>query len=236
VHDAAPSAVPDRAALRAVLPRALSLAAAVGVFGVSFGVLAADAGLSPAQAQALSLFVFTGSAQYAAVSAIAAGATIPAVVAVALLLNTRCLPFGLALAPLLGRGPAARALGAHLVIDESTALALAEREPVRARAAFWVTGLSVFAFWNANTLAGVLAGDALGDPGRLGLDAVFPAAFVALLAPLVRSRPAAVAALAGAAIALLLVPAAPAGIPVTASALGALAGLLVTRRAGGRTG
>jgi 4-azaleucine resistance transporter AzlC len=218
------------AEVRAVAGPALSLALAVGVFGISFGVLASDAGLTVPQASATSLLVFAGSAQYAAVAAAGAGAAAPAVLLVGLLLNTRCLPFGLAVAPLLGTGRAARLLGAHLVIDESSALALAERDPARARAAFWVTGIAVFGCWNAATVAGALAGSAIGDPARLGLDAVFPAAFIALLAPLLRDRGSRAAAVAGAPVALALVPVLPAGLPVTVAALGVVAGLLAERR------
>lgn len=216
---------------RSVLAPALSLALAVGIFGVSFGVLAASAGLSLPQASAMSLLVFTGSAQYAAVAAAAAGAAMPAVVLTGLLLNTRCVAFGVALAPVIGGRWSHRLLGAQLIIDESTALAMAEEDPARARAAFWMTGLAVFGCWNAATVAGALAQSALGDPRRLGLDAVFPAAFVALLVPMVRRRSHLAAALAGAAVAVSAVPFAPAGVPITLGALGALAGVAAERRA-----
>jgi len=215
---------------RTILAPALGLALAVAVFGVSFGVLAASAGLSLPQTMGMSGLVFTGSAQYAAVTAAAAGAAMPAAVLTGLLLNTRCLPFGVALAPVIGSRRRDRLLGAHLVIDESAALALAERDPARARAAFWMTGLAVFGFWNAATVAGALAQSALGDPRRLGLDAVFPAAFVALVIPMARGHGPAAAAAAGAAIALALVPFTPAGVPITAGALGVLAGVAAERR------
>ena len=216
---------------RSLLGPAVGLGLAVGVFGFSFGVLAASAGLSVPQASAMSLLVFTGSAQYAAVTAAAAGAALPAVVLTGLLLNTRCLAFGAALAPVIGARWSHRLLGAQLIIDESTALAMAEREPARARAAFWLTGLAVFGFWNAATVAGALAGSAVGDPRRFGLDAVFPVAFVALLMPMLRRRSTLAAALAGAAIALVAVPVAPPGIPITLGALGVAAGILTERRA-----
>ena len=109
------------------------------------------------------------------------------------------------------------------MIDESTAMARSQADARGARLAFWATGASVFACWNAATIAGALLGRAVADPAALGLDAVFPAAFVALLAPHLATRAARRTALAGAAIAAALVPVAPAGIPVLAATLGVLA-------------
>ena len=115
-----------------------------------------------------------------------------------------------------------RALDAHLVIDESTAMAHAQRDPVERRRGFLLTALAIFGCWNVGTLAGALAGGVLGDPEAYGLDAIFPAVFLALLVPQVRSRAVLAAAVAGAAIALVLVPAAPAGVPVIAAVVAAL--------------
>jgi predicted branched-subunit amino acid permease len=115
------------------------------------------------------------------------------------------------------------------VIDESTAMARAEDDPRAARRAFLATGVSVWICWNAGTLAGALVGGGLGDPRALGLDAMFPAAFLALLAPQLRRPGAPVAALAGAVAALALVPFAPAGVPVIAALAGVVPGVLVAR-------
>ena len=115
-----------------------------------------------------------------------------------------------------------RAVDAHLVIDESTAMAHAQAEHPEKRRAFLLTGLGILLCWNLGTLAGALAGGAIADPGTLGLDAIFPAVFLALLVPQIRSRRAVGAALLGAAIALALLPVAPAGVPVMAAALGCL--------------
>jgi predicted branched-subunit amino acid permease len=113
------------------------------------------------------------------------------------------------------------------VIDETTAMARAQDEPAAARRAFLATGVSVWLCWNAGTLLGALLGGGLGDPRRLGLDAMFPAAFLALLAPQLRRPGAPVAAVAGAAIAVVLVPFAPAGVPVIAALAGVVPGLLL---------
>ncbi len=210
---------------------ALGIGVATGVYGVSFGVLAVGAGLSAAQACAMSLLVFTGGSQFAAIGVIGAGGSVAAAVGNALLLGARNTAYGLVVAPLLGRSWVARIVGAQLVIDESTAMARGQATPGDARGAFWATGVSVFVLWNLGTLAGALAGSGLGDPAALGLDAMFPAAFLALLAPQLRQPGAPPAAVAGALIALVLIPLTPAGVPVLAAALGVLAGLRGARHA-----
>jgi predicted branched-subunit amino acid permease len=138
--------------------------------------------------------------------------------------------YGLALIPVLRGRRAERAAQAQLVIDESTAMAQAQDDRPSARRAFVATGLSIYVFWNLGTLIGALAGSGLGDPRTLGLDAMFPAAFLALLAPQLRRPGAPVAALAGAAIALALVPVAPVGVPVIAAVLGVLPAVALARR------
>jgi len=204
---------------------ALGIGLATGVYGVSFGVLAVGAGLSVAQACAMSVLVFTGGSQFAVIGVIAAGGSTATALTNALLLAARNTAYGLTLAPLLRGSLARRALAAQLVIDESTAMARGQADAAAARGAFWWTGIAVFVLWNLGTLAGALAGAGLGDPERLGLDAMFPAAFLALLAPQLRQAGAPRAALAGGLIALVLLPVAPAGVPVLAAALGVLAGL-----------
>jgi predicted branched-subunit amino acid permease len=143
-----------------------------------------------------------------------------------LLLGVRNALYGVALAPVLRRR---RPLAAHLVIDETTAMARAQDTPAQARRAFLYTGVSVWLGWNAGTLAGALLGGGLGNPRTLGLDAMFPAAFLALLAPQLRRPGAPTAALAGAMVATLLVPFTPAGVPVIAALVGLAPGVLVAR-------
>jgi predicted branched-subunit amino acid permease len=207
---------------RPVLGRAIAIGLATGAYGLSFGALAATAGLSLAQATAMSALVFTGATQLSVVGALAAGGAPAAAVASGLVLASRHVAYGIAVAPILPAPVRARLLAAHLVIDESTAMARSQPDARRARIAFWATGASVFACWNAATIAGALLSRAA-DPAALGLDAVFPAAFVALLAPQLATCAARRKALAGAAIAAALVPVAPAGIPVLAATLGVLA-------------
>ncbi len=205
------------------------LGAAVGLFGVTFGVLAVSAGLTVAQAVVMSLLVFTGASQFAAIAVVASGGSPAATMAPALLLAARNGIYGLALHPHLKGSVFRRLLAAHLVIDESTAMALGQAEPRHREPAFWVAGLSVFVFWNIGTVAGAIGGDALGDPEAWGLDAAFPAGFIVLMRPHISRRAGKVAAATGALIALASIPFLPAGGPIIAGALGALVGLVVAR-------
>jgi 4-azaleucine resistance transporter AzlC len=211
------------------LGRAAGIGVAVGVYGVSFGVLAVSSGMSPAQACVMSMLVFTGASQFAFVGVLAGGGGALAAMGPAVMLALRNAAYGLSLAPILPPRLRDRAIAAHLVIDETTAMARAEDDPAAARRAFLATGVSVWVCWNAGTLAGALLGSGIGDPGSLGLDAMFPAAFLALLGPQLRRPGAPVAAIAGAGIAVALVPFAPAGVPVIAALAGVVPGVLVAR-------
>ena len=212
------------------------VAAACFLIGVTFGVFADSTGLSLGQALALSLLTFTGASQFAAVSVVAAGGTTVAAVGGALLIGARNALYGPVVAPLLRGGRVRLALAAHFVIDETTAVASAQVGTDRSRDAFWFTGLWLFAFWNVGTVLGVVVGGAFEDPGVLGLDAAFPAAFVAMLAPHLRTRPGLVAAIGGGAIALVAVPTTAAGVPMLLAALAVLPGLWIHRRGGSAPG
>ncbi len=203
------------------------LGAAVGVFGAAFGVLAVASGLTVAQASVMSLLVFTGASQLAAVGIIGAGGSPATAVGSALLLAARNGVYGVALAPRLRVRGVRRVVAAQLVIDESTAMAVAQADDPSARGAFWVTGIAVFVCWNAATLLGAIAGNAIGDPKTFGLDAAFPAGFLALMAPMLRERPKRAAALIGAAIAVIAVPTTRAGAPILLAAVAAPIVLLV---------
>lgn len=218
---------------RAVLRQALGVGVATGAYGVSFGAVSVAAGLSVLQTCALSLLMFTGASQFALVGVLAAGGSPFAGAATAVLLGSRNLFYGVRMGALLGWRGAVRATAAHVLIDESTAVALAHPEPrAAARLGFVATGLSVLLLWNAATLAGALAGSALGDPRRLGLDAAVGAAFLALVWPQVGGRRALAVAACSAALALALVPATPAGVPVLAAVGVAVLGGLLRPRGG----
>lgn len=202
----------------------LAMAGAIAVVGVSFGAIAVASGLDWWIPSALSVLVFAGGSQFMVVGVIAAGGGLVAAVVGALLLNARHLPFGLALGDIMGRRPLARIFGAHILIDESVAFAMAQKDdPARARAVFWFLGTTAFVVWNLGTIVGVAAGQVIGDPDAFGLDAAFPAALLALVLPSLGNRRTRDAALLGAAVALATTPFLPAGVPV----LLALAGLVV---------
>jgi predicted branched-subunit amino acid permease len=197
---------------------------------VSFGAVSVAAGLSVAQTCALSLLMFTGASQFALVGVLAAGGAPLSGALTALLLGTRNTLYGLRLAPLLQWSGWRRLLAAQLVIDESTAMAVTRPSRAAARLGFLTTGLSVFVLWNLATFGGAIAGTVLGDPRTFGLDAAVGAAFMALLWPRLRDRRNQLVAVAAAAVALGIVPIAPAGVPVLAAAgVALLAGALSKR-------
>ncbi|MQA14740.1 MAG: branched-chain amino acid ABC transporter permease [Pseudonocardiaceae bacterium] len=194
----------------------LALAAAITLVGASFGALAVTAGLPVWLAMAMSLLVFAGGSQFLVVGVLAAGGSPLAGLVGGLLVNARHLPFGLAIADVIGCGPV-RWLGAHLLIDESTAFARAQDEPHRARLAFWSSGIALFVGWNVGTLVGAIAAGRIGEPEAFGIDAAFPAALLALLLPGLRGAADRRVAAGAAAIALLATPLLPAGLPVLAA-------------------
>ncbi|NLU73744.1 AzlC family ABC transporter permease [Streptomyces sp. HNM0575] len=211
---------------RAVVRDALGVGVAVGLSGFAFGVTAVEAGISTAQACALSLLVFTGASQFALVGALAAGAGPLTAAAGAFFLGVRNAFYGLRLAALLRLPRAVRPLAAHMVIDETAAVTLAQRTRRSARIGFTVTGVTVFVLWNLTTLLGALGAGALGDTATWGLDAAGPAVFLALLAPMLRTGAARATAALGAALGLGLLPVLPGGVPVLLAALAAPAVLL----------
>lgn len=213
-----------RAPVRSVVASSLTLSGAVGVFGLSFGVLAVSAGASVAQTCALSLFTFTGASQLSAMSVIATGGTVGAALGGALLLAARNGVYGLALAPFIKGSLRTRIFAAHFVIDETTALTTAQSEPRLRKIAFWTTAIALFSFWNIGTLIGALIGSNI-DPQKYGLDVAFTAAFVAMLAPHLRSVKGRQAAVLGALICLVLIPSAPIGVPILAAGLAVFIGM-----------
>ena len=202
---------------------AIGLGAAVGLYGVAFGAAAVAAGLDAWQAVTLSALMFTGASQFALVGVLGAGGGALSAVGSALLLGTRNTVYGVRLAPLLRpRGVRGRMATAHWVIDETTALALAAPDRGLARLAFGVGGGTLYVMWNVMTVVGALGAGALGATAQAALDAVVPAAFLALLWPRLQRGWAEHAAarrvaLGGAVVALGLTPLVPAGVQVVAA-------------------
>jgi predicted branched-subunit amino acid permease len=233
----------------AVLLRDVGLVClADGIVGVSFGAASVAGGLPWWVPVALSLIVFAGGSQIAAVGVVLAGGSPLAAVAAGAVLNTRLFPYGLAVAdvvtsdetadpagttstdtgPTRGRNIGgvvrrwlARVIGTHIITDESVAFALRQDGRSKRRAAFWTCGIALFVIWNVSVLLGVGLGSALHDTSAFGLDSTFPAVMLALALPTLTSRSIKVAAGAGAVLAVALTPLLPAGLPLLA-ALGGL--------------
>ena len=218
------------AAFRAGLRAGAPFAFAGFLLSLSFGVLARDAGMPTAAVIVMSLIVFAGSAQFAAISILAAGGGVGAAVAASAMMNSRFLAMGIALAPSLPGGPWKRAAQGQAIVDSSWAMSAKGDGTFDRIFLFGATAVQ-YLTWQSGTIAGVLSGNLLGDVHKLGLDAVYPAFFLAILMVELRRPGGAVVAIAGALIALALIPFTPAGVPVLASSVAAFYGLLLRRQA-----
>jgi predicted branched-subunit amino acid permease len=167
--------------------------------------------------------VFAGSAQFAALAVLGGGGGALAAAAAGVLLNARYGPIGLSVAPHLRGGAWWRFVQSQLVVDESWAIS-SEGEGRYNPAVLLGSGLTIYAAWVLGTILGSVFGDVLGDPAALGLDAAFPALFLALLAPQLGGSTAKKAAALGAVIALALTPVAPPGVPIIAASAACLVG------------
>ena len=201
----------------------LPLLPAVAAFGISYGVLARAAGMGAVAPIVMSATTFAGSAQFAVASSLDGAGSLLAAIAAGIMLNARYAPMSIAVAPGFTGPRWRRLLSAQLIVDESWALSA--REGGRFDIPFLLgAGLALYPTWVGSSALGVLAGDLIGDPERLGLDAAFPALFLALLVPMVRTNRALLAALLGGAIAFLLLPVAAPGVPIIAGAAACLIG------------
>jgi len=203
----------------------LSVSITVGAYGVAFGAASIAAHFSVLQTCLFSLLAFTGASQFAAVGVVAAGGAGLSAVASATLLSTRNALYGMQMSPLLKVRGLKKIAAAHVTIDESTGVALAQtpRGTDAMRAGFWLTGLGVFIFWNIFTLLGALGAKALGDPASFGLDAAVPAAYLGLLWPRLQTNFLRLVAVASMIFALAITSWLPAGLPIIMSVLVAIA-------------
>jgi 4-azaleucine resistance transporter AzlC len=197
-------------------------------FGIVYAVIARDAGLSVLETQAMSLFVFAGSAQFSAAGLFAAGSSAVGIVLTTLLLNVRHVLYGLSLGRRMPLPGWRRPTAAYFLTDEVFGIVSARPAPTFG---FLVGAeLSLFLVWNLATLGGAVLGATIPDPGELGLDLVFPLAFLALLVPLARARVELVVAVASGALAYLVAQVSSGGVPiVVAGVAGSLLGAVLTR-------
>lgn len=203
---------------------AVPVVAAVTVFGVSYGVLAAAAGLPAWLAVLMSMLVFAGSSQFAAVAILGSGGAAGAAILSGSLLNSRYLATGAVAARVLPGNRWQRFLLAQLVVDENFALAVGAGTPDHPdRGMLLGSGVALWTGWVTGSALGSLLGPVLGDPKTFGLDAAFPALFVGLLWPLLRTREGRIAAAAGALTAAVLLPLTSGGVALAGAALAGLA-------------
>ena len=203
--------------------KSLPLCIAVAPFGVSFGVLAESEGFGKLAPIVMSLTTFTGASQFATISILGAGGGLGTAVVAAILLAMRYVPIGISVAPELRGNVFVRFAQSQLLLDESWAVANRGDGTID-RATLVGAGLALYVSWQLGTLIGVFSGDLIGDPESLGLDAAFPALFLALLVPQLRDPRTRAAAVVGATVALALIPFVRPGIPVIAATAGCLAG------------
>ena len=197
-------------------------------FGLAYAITARSAGLSLLETQALSALVFAGSAQFSAVGLFAVGAAGAEIVLTTLLLNVRHLLYGLSLGRRIHLTRRERPVAAFFLTDEAFGVAAGATE----RSFPFLLGaeLSLFMMWNLATLAGFLLGTAIPDPASLGVDLIFPLAFLALLVPLVRTRVELAVAVASGALAFGLDRVLPGGLPILLTGIGgSLLGAFLTR-------
>lgn len=205
---------------KGVLSTSIGVGLATGFYGISFGALSASAGLDLWQTMVLSLLMFSGGSQFAFVAVISGGSSaIAAAVTSAWLLGIRNGFYAVRMGPILNVLGLKRVLAAMLTIDESLAVATAQEQVRDQRRGFWFTGAAVYVFWNLATFAGALLGEALGKPEQWGLDAAAAAAFVGLIWPRLRERQSLAVALVAFAVAALISPFVPSGVPVLAAGL-----------------
>lgn len=200
---------------------------AVFFIGLSYGAVAAASGFPLWVPAAQSVLVLAGASEFLFIGIVAAGGSPIAAALAGLLVNSRHLPYGLALPPGVTGRRWSRLPGTHVMNDESVVFALAQPDPERKRAAYWACGLGVLACWPGGAVIGALIGSVVHDTSAFGLDAMFPAVILALIVKDLRNPRMLRAALAGAAIALAATPFLPAGLPV----LLALAAVLLLVRA-----
>lgn len=196
---------------------------AAAALGASFGVLARTAHIGPVAAVVMSATTFAGSSQVAAASVLGAGGSVVAAVVAALLLNARYAPIGITIAHSFRGNPLKRLGQAQLVVDESWALSGGGTKRFDLRVLLGI-GATLWVAWVGGTVIGVLAGQAIGDPSAFGLDGAFAALFTALLAAQLRDGRRIAAALCGGAIAAILIPFTPPGIPIIAATSAVLVG------------
>jgi branched chain amino acid efflux pump len=223
------------ASRRRLLADSAGIAVSVAGFGFVFGLSAREAGFSPVEAMAMSTIVFAGASQFAAVGYVASGLAWPGIILLTALLNARHLLYSAALRPWLRDVPLPRrAVMAHLLTDEAFALSISHFRRIGRmdEGGYWIGAIvATFIPWNLATLGGVVLGAQIPEPGRLGIDVIFPAAMIGLAVGLITGRRELVAATVGAGIAVTVALVSSPSIGIVAGGIiGPLVALLVPKR------
>lgn len=233
-----PGASPEvQASRRRLIADGVGIIASAGGFGLVYGLAARAAGFSPLEAGAMSVIVFAGASQFAAVGYVLGGFSWLGVAVLTAFLNARHLLYSASLAPYLADRPRwRRAVMAHVLTDEAFALTSAHWRRIGQAdlwGYWWAAIVTTFIPWNLATLVGVTIGGAIPDPTRFGLDVIFPAAMGGLAVGLITGRRGLVAAVVGAVIGVGVGLAwDPAAGVVAGGLLGPLAGLATPLRPG----
>jgi len=199
----------------------MSVALPVGTYGIAFGATAVANGFSVIQASLFSLLLFSGASQFAVVGVMGAGGSALSAITTGSLLGFRNGLYSMRMKPILNVQGIRKIFAAHITIDESTGVAISQepRGEAAMRYGFWATGIGVFVFWNLFTLLGAFGAQALGNPSAWGLDAAVPAAFLGLVWPRLIDKQSKLIAISAVAMALILTPVAPAGVPIITTVL-----------------
>ena len=192
----------------------LSVGLAVGAAGIAFGAVAVADHFTVAQACFLSLVLFSGASQFSLVAVMSAGGSPLSAIVTGTFLGGRNGLYGVRMAQILKLKGLKRAVAAHVTIDESTGVAIAQESLEDQRTAFWYTGFGVFFFWNLFTLIGALGAKAIGDTSAWGLDVASPAIFCAVLFPRLKERKLLIAGVLSFIWALSITQFVPAGVPI----------------------
>ena len=192
----------------------LTMGIATGVLGLTFGASAQAAGFDLPRVVVMSVLVFNGPAQFAAVGVISDGGTGGGALGAGMLMAARNALYGPVVRRLVPPGTLARLRAAYFTLDSNTAMALAQADRRRSVRVFWLMGITLWLFWNSGTLVGAILGSSIGAQETWGIDAAFPALAVGLLAPHVRTAVGRTAALVATAVAVGAVPISAPGIPV----------------------
>ena len=222
---------PDKVAPAARLSVADFATMAITFFslGVTLQVLLIDLGTSQLRAFVASSVIFSATSQFAYLAVKDAGGGEWAAIIAGVIVATRFGILAVTLRPRLPEGLFRRVAATVNAFDPNTAIAVQQHTPEAAEREFWRTTAGMMLGWFSGVAVGTFLGDVLGDTSRLGLDALFPAALLAIIGNLLRTRDGRNAGIAGGLFCLVLLPIVPAGLPIILSLGGVAVAILLSK-------